>query len=995
MGERVLITWNRCMCGLILFCTLGITSVLSEERTLRYKIYEEVTPNSVIGTLAHDITWTLDRAWRSSQGVRFKMMSQFTAPFIRLRESDGRLSVEERIDREKICKHNLDCLITFDVAFVSGDRFKLFHVEVEVMDINDNSPEFPNPECAIEISENAVLGFRIALDAAQDADVGTNSVQSYQISENSYFSIDVITRVDGVKYAELVLMKELDREIQSSYVLNLVAIDGGHPSRSGSTNVTIKVRDFNDNSPVFDQNNFSVDLPEDAPAGFLLLDLHAVDPDEGLNGEVVYEFGKQVTTEIRQLFKVDQKSGRLTLESPVDFEEKKMYELDVQASDLGPNPVPSVCKIIIHVTDVNDNAPEISITPITSTTDGIAYVSEATGPESLVALISTSDSDNGANGQVSCTLYGGHDHFKIHRAYEDSYTIVTTASLDREKIPEYNLTVVAEDFGSPPLRTIAHYTVRLTDVNDNAPVFSAPLYEVFIEENNVPGTYITTVLASDVDSGLNGEITYELFDSDAAAGSRVSKFAIMNQAGHVFALQSFNYEVTKKLELRVRASDRGWPQLHSSAILNINIVDQNDNAPSIIKPFLTNGSVEIPLSKDALQGYIVTQIQARDADEGLNAELSYKIVDGGNLGFAINKDTGEIYVSQKFNYDTNEILKLLVTVNDNGRPSLTSTATILLRLTESAPSNDNLYVNNEQGQPRQWAMSLIMILGLAGSCTVLLLAIVLIYISCSGQKTKKRNKFHATGDAPYVEKENNVVSVISNQPESMFDAHHFPNKATFCSPERTGNDLKANADKDGVATKRFHSKCKNMNKLEGYSTLPGYGRESSRPITVWKGNSMTTISVRDPQISGKDSGKGDSDFNDSDSDMSEDVTKKDSSANTGLWACTSECKILGHSDRCWSPSAARRHGHLSHRHLSTFAKIPPLPQDAVQRDGYYETHTAGPQNANENQQKKFDYILVCSPPQQRRRHNEEVPVPEETHSTKPILQTSPERCLHE
>ncbi len=323
----------------------------------------------------------------------------------------------------------------------------------------------------------------------------------------------------------------------------------------------VTVKDANDNSPLFDHSHYSVDVPEDTPVYSLLLDLNAVDPDEGLNGQVIYEFGKQVTTKIRQLFKLDYKTGHLTLQNPVDYEDETTYELDVQASDLGHNPVPSMCKIIINIRDVNDNPPEIIITSITSVTDGVAHVSEATGPDILVAVISIKDKDTGVNGQVSCTLNGGHGHFRLKRAYEGSYTIVTMAPLDRETIAEYNLTVVAEDFGVPPLRTVTHYIIRLTDVNDNAPIFSAKIYEGFIEENQLPGTYITTILASDEDSGLNGEITYELFDSDT---NSVSRFAIMNQAGNVYALQSFNYEVTKRLNLRVQASDRGWPQLHNT-----------------------------------------------------------------------------------------------------------------------------------------------------------------------------------------------------------------------------------------------------------------------------------------------------------------------------------------------------------------------------------------------------------------------------------------------
>ncbi|KAA0715394.1 Protocadherin-8 Arcadlin [Triplophysa tibetana] len=963
MEQRLLFVW---IVGMTLICILVVSDVVSEERTVRYKIYEEVRPPTVIGTLASNVTWTPDKT-RTFPGIRFKLMSPSPGTFIRFRESDGRLTVEERIDRERVCKRNPRCVITFDVAFVSAEQFELFHVEVEVMDVNDNSPEFPRAECTIEISESAAVGTRIPLDAAEDADVGSNSIQSYHITDNTHFSIDVITRVDGVKYAELVLVKELDRESRAFYALKLVATDGGHPPKSGSTNVTVKVKDANDNSPVFDQSHYSIDLPEDAPVDSVVLDLNAIDPDEGLSGEVVYELGKQVTTKIRQQFKMDYKTGQLTLRSPVDYEDETTYEIDVQATDLGQNAVPSVCKIIVNIRDVNDNPPEIIITSITPLTDGVAHVSEATSPDILVALISIKDKDTGANGQVSCTLNGGQGNFRLKRAYEGSYTIVTMAPLDREKLPEYNLTVVAEDFGAPPLRTVTSFIIRLTDVNDNAPVFSSKIYEGFIEENQLPGIYITTVLASDPDSGLNGEITYELFDSDT---NSVSRFAIMNQAGNVYALQSFNYEVTRRLDLRVQASDRGWPQLHTNAVLVINIVDRNDNAPSITQPPLNNGSAEIQLPRDAPPGYIVTRITAKDLDAGLNAEITYKLYDGGDFGFAIDPNTGEIYINRKIAHDAFDIWKVLVTVNDNGHPSLTSTATIHFTLTESAPSNGNLYDERQEEEPKHW--TLVLILALTSSSV--LFFVVLSYILCRSRRNGQKRRAE---EVPY-SKENNTVSVISNQTANVFDAH----TTVINTPEKLHSSVQATAEVFEETPQTFKNKYRSVaGEIDGYSTLPGYGKETARPITVWKGNSMMTIAVRDPQISGKDSGKGDSDVNDSDSDISEGM-KKDYTSYKGLWACTSECRILGHSDRCWSPSVSRTSASVNPRHLSTFSRTRPSSQGTLQRSGF-ETAL---QSLTEDQQTQYDYIHVCSPQSQRRQD-----ITVFTHSTEPIQTNSPAR----
>uniref|UniRef100_A0A3B4F0M9 Protocadherin-8 n=1 Tax=Pundamilia nyererei TaxID=303518 RepID=A0A3B4F0M9_9CICH len=957
---------KRSQCFILI--TWYLLAAVTHGKTVKYQTFEEDAPGTVIGNLAKDTSSSA-----SSSRNSFRMMKQFNSSFIRLRESDGQLTIGERIDRERICKHTLHCLIAFDVVSFSKEQFKLIHVEVEVKDINDNSPEFPRKESSLEISENTAVGTRIPLDFAVDEDVGTNYIQSYQISVNSHFSIDVLSRADGVKYAELVLMKELDRETQASYALELVAMDGGNPSRSGTTRINIKVKDYNDNSPVFDRSSFSVDLPEDAPVGTLLLDLNAEDPDEGLNGEVVYGFGHQVPPEIRQLFRVDRKSGRLTLESPVDFESKTTYEFDVQATDLGPNPSPAICKIVVQVQDVNDNAPEISITPMTSITAGIAYITEAAARESFVALVSTSDRDSGANGQVHCTLYG-HDHFRLQQAYEDSFMIVSTSPLDREKIPEYNLTVVAEDLGSPPFRTITQYTIRLTDENDNAPVFSKPVYEVSVVENNAPGAYITTVVARDVDMGSNGKVTYKLADT-YFMGSPISTFVSLDPAsGSLYALRSFNYEVMKQLELRITASDAGSPPLSGSASVYVRIVDQNDNAPYITQPALNNGSAEVLLPRDSPSGYVITRVEARDADEGVNAELSYGLATGEPSVFSVNKATGEIYLNQVLSQNVDETLSVTVTVSDNGRPALTSTATLHFLIIAGSPPSDRTVYQPGGGEEvhAQWDLSVVIIVVLAGSCTLLLLAIILIATTCN---RRKRDKSGDDSDS-YGEKgalERGRSHVVDNP----------------LLPLHGGGEEEVAHNKQALTSVFLSPPL-----LQGYSTLPGYGngKEAVRPITIWKGNSYTTISARDPAFSGKDSGKGDSDFNDSDSDVSGDTgLKKEGAAvppmggqnGKTLWACTNECKVLGHSDRCWSPSAVRANAAPSPAptlsSFSSLSKTASLPRDPHRRDNYYQAHipkTVGLQSVYEKVlHREYDYVLVTPPRPVRVQEISDISIP--------------------
>ncbi|XP_025779811.1 protocadherin-8 [Puma concolor] len=481
---------SPCLFPLQLFSLCWVLSV-AQSKTVRYSTFEEDAPGTVIGTLAEDLHMKV------SGDTSFRLMKQFNSSLLRVREGDGQLTVGDAgLDRERLCGQAPQCVLAFDVVSFSQEQFRLIHVEVEVRDINDHAPRFPRAQIPVEVSEGAAVGTRIPLEVPVDEDVGANGLQSVRLAEpHSPFRVELQTRADGAQCADLVLLQELDRESQAAYSLELVAQDGGRPPRSATAALSVRVLDANDHSPAFPQGAVAeVALAEDAPVGSLLLDLDAADPDEGPNGDVVFAFGARTPPEARRLFRLDPRSGRLTLAGPVDYERQDTYELDVRAQDRGPGPRASTCKVIVRIRDVNDNAPDITITPLaapgapaaspfaaaaaaaalggadatsptgpgTPEAGAISLVPEGAARESLVALVSTSDRDSGANGQVRCALYG-HEHFRLQPAYAGSYLVVTAASLDRERIAEYNLTLVAEDRGAPPLRTVRPYTVRVSD----------------------------------------------------------------------------------------------------------------------------------------------------------------------------------------------------------------------------------------------------------------------------------------------------------------------------------------------------------------------------------------------------------------------------------------------------------------------------------------------------------------------------------------------------
>ncbi|CAJ0952903.1 unnamed protein product [Ranitomeya imitator] len=736
---------------------LGLYLTLCLGETLHFYTYEEEAPGTVIAVLQHHPIFNST----GGHAANFRLMKQLNSSFIHVRERDGQLSIQERIDREQICRRSPNCVLTLDLFSFSKDTYKLITVKVEVRDINDNNPHFPSPEMHVDVSEAATVGTRIPLQMAVDEDIGLNSIQDYLISGNSHFGLDVQIRADGLKYADLILMKELDRERHSLYRLELEASDGGSPSLSGSTTVIVRVLDYNDNSPTFLETSVSVVLLENTPVGHLIADLSAIDPDEGANGDIVYGFTAQVSQEVRELFKIDPKSGSVILEGEVDFETKHFYEFDVQAQDLGPIPLTAFCKVTVNVIDVNDNAPAITFTPLTFFSHGVAYVNETTAKESLIALISISDRDSGLNGKVHITLYG-QDHFKLQQVNEESFMIVTTSLLDRETIAEYNLTLVLEDMGVPSLKTIKKYTIRLIDENDNAPFFTKPMYEVSIPENNAPGAYITTVSAKDLDVGHNGKVSYRLVDTKIM-GQSLSTFVVIDvDSGVVRAVRSLDYEKLKELNLYIEAYDHGIPKHSTHNQMKIKIIDQNDNHPMITFPLLDHGAAEILLPIKAPQNYLVFQMKATDADDGVNSQLSYTLQQDKHKLFTMNRDTGEVYLHRRINPVQDKGLSIVVAVFDNGRPSLSSNATIRFLLTDVSPSNmDIVIMESSLEEQHQLDLSIIFIAVLSGGCTLLLVAI--LFVACSCKRRSDRSKQRSDGGI--VETKEQLLTITTHAKE--------------------------------------------------------------------------------------------------------------------------------------------------------------------------------------------------------------------------------------
>ncbi|XP_054424268.1 protocadherin gamma-B6 isoform X10 [Pteronotus mesoamericanus] len=635
---------------------------------IRYSIPEELAKGSVVGNLAKDLGLSvLDVSARklrvSAEELLFSIDTE-----------SGDLLVKDRIDREQICRERRRCELQLEA--VVENPLNIFHIIVNVEDINDHAPQFDKKEIHLEIFESASAGARISLDPATDPDINMNSIKDYQINPNPYFSLMVRVNSDGGKYPELSLEKPLDREDQPSHRLLLTALDGGDPPQSATVPVEIFVRDTNDNPPVFSKDEYRVSISENLLPGSSVLKVTATDQDEGINAEISYCF-RSTDQHTRHMFSLDEKTGMIKNNQSLDFEDIERYTMEVEAKDGGG--LSTQCKVIIEITDENDNSPEIIITSLSD------KILENSLPGMVVALFKTRDRDSRENGEVTCNL-SRNIPFKIHSSSNNYYKLVTDGALDRERTPEYNVTITATDRGKPPLSSSTTLTLHIADVNDNAPVFQQSAYLVHVPENNPPGASIAQVSASDPDLGPNGHVSYSIVASDLEPRALSSYVSVNAQSGVVFAQRAFDHEQLRAFELTLQARDQGSPALGANVSLRVLVDDRNDNAPRVLYPALgPDGSALFDTVPRAAQpGYLVTKVVAVDADSGHNAWLSYHVLQASEPGlFSLGLRTGEVRTARALGDRDAARQRLLVAVRDGGQPPLSATATLLLVFADS------------------------------------------------------------------------------------------------------------------------------------------------------------------------------------------------------------------------------------------------------------------------------------------------------------------------
>uniref|UniRef100_A0A8C1I773 FAT atypical cadherin 1a n=1 Tax=Cyprinus carpio TaxID=7962 RepID=A0A8C1I773_CYPCA len=580
------------------------------------------------------------------------------AELFAINSETGWITTLKELDREKKNKYTVSVLATD-----RGDKVQLIastKVDVTVVDVNDNPPRFTAEIYKGTVSEDDPPGGVIAILSTTDLDTEESNKQiNYFITGGDPLGQFGIEHTQGEW--KVSVRKPLDREEKDNYLLNVTATDGTFTAKAV---VEVKVLDANDNSPICEKSFYMESVPEDSPAGRLILQVSATDADIRSNAQISYELLGAGS----EHFSIDSETGELKTLLPLDREEEEAHKMKVRALDGGGR----FCEAEVEITveDVNDNAPQFTSDPYTFT------VFENTEINTPVARLYASDLDTGSNAEVLYSLLDSADG--VFSIDEETGVVRLDHPLDRELQSLYTLRARVTDRGSPRrLSSLTTVSVSILDINDNPPVFERREYTATIAEDIPVGTQVLQVHAASRDTEEGAEITYSIIN-----GNERGAFRVDPHTGGVFVIEPLDYETAHEFYLTVEATDGGTPPLSDMATVNINLTDVNDNSP-----IFNQDIYSAVISEDAELGKTVLTVMADDADGPSSNQVRFSIIDG-NQGspFTIDPIRGEVKVARQLDREKTSGYTLTVLASDNGSPARSSSATVNIDVSDI---NDN------------------------------------------------------------------------------------------------------------------------------------------------------------------------------------------------------------------------------------------------------------------------------------------------------------------